>query len=77
MGKDVLELSERAWELLNQALTKGVITLEPEETDGEPTTRLVSTDTLMDMAVKLSQTKIKQPRVISKPEDFNLQKTKV
>lgn len=77
MAKDVLELSDRAWELLNQALTKGVITLDPEETDGEPTTRLVSTDTLMDMAVKLSQAKIKQPRVISKPEDFNLQKTKV
>ncbi len=77
MSKDVLELSERAWELLYQALTTGSITLSATEDGGETTTRLVATDTLMDVSVKLSQAKIKQPRILSKPEDFNLQKTKV
>ena len=77
MSKDALELSDRAWELLNQALTTGSITLSATEDGGETTTRLVATDTLMDVSVKLSQAKIKQPRILSKPEDFNLQKTKV
>jgi len=77
MSKDALELSDRAWELLNQALTTGSIILSATEDGGETTTRLVATDTLMDVSVKLSQAKIKQPRILSKPEDFNLQKTKV
>jgi hypothetical protein len=71
----VLELSEQAWKLLNQALTTGSITVT--DVNGATENRLVGTDTLMDVAVKLSQAKIKQPRVLSKPEDFNLQKTKV
>jgi hypothetical protein len=76
MSADVLELSTKAWDILDKALTTGVIELEPNE-DGTPNVRIVATDTLMDVAVKLSQAKIKQPRVLSKPEDFNLQKTKV
>lgn len=64
-SKSVDDVADKAWNLVSEALETGKIRLGDEVRD-------VDTQDLINLAVKMAATKIKQPRLINKPEDFVL-----
>lgn len=69
MTRDPSQLAEYSWELINQALTQGKITLE----------NTVSYNLDVELLIRLVQwtatIKAKKPHAVSPPEDFNLKPT--
>lgn len=63
------ELQDEAWRLMDEAVKKGVMTLE----DG--TEVRLNADSLIRVIQWLASAKAKKPHFISKPEDFKLKDT--
>lgn len=69
MSRTPDELAEKAWTLIEQALTEGKMVLD------NGTIFPVDTEMLVDLAIKLSAPKIKKPQLVNVPEGFNLKPT--
>ena len=65
------ELQEIAWGLVEEALTKGTITLK--ENDGISIG--LNSDVVIRLAQWLCQAKAKKPHLVNPPEDFILKET--
>ena len=71
MAREPHELQEIAWELVEEALTKGTISLR----DNDGVTIGLKPDAIIHLAQWLAQAKAKKPQLVNPPEDFILKET--
>lgn len=65
------ELADIAWDLIDEALTRGTMTLE-----GIPDKPIaLQTASIVEIAKWLATSKAKKPRLVGSPEDFALKST--
>ena len=65
------ELQDRAWGLVQEALTRGTVTLETGD-PAKPSIRMLATEDVIDLAKFFVQLKVKKPQAITPPEDYIL-----
>jgi len=63
-------MAEVSWDLIDEAVRSGKMTLE----DGETVYRL-NGELFVRLIQWLATSKAKKPQIVSKPEDFNLEET--
>lgn len=73
-AEDQEQLIERSWELVQEALTSGMITLV-DPASSKPSQRLLDTDEIVDLAKFFVQLKVKKPQLITPPEDYEIKPT--
>ena len=72
--EDQEQLINRSWELVQEALTRGTLTLESQD-PAKPSQRILDTESVIDLAKFFVQLKVKKPQLVQKPEDFDLKPT--
>ena len=71
MAKDPAELQEIAWNLIDEALTKGTMTLTDQP--GKPI-RLIPQD-IVRIAQWLATSKARKPQLVAVPEDYEVKQS--
>lgn len=66
---------ERSWELVKEALTRGTITLESDDSTKPFSIRMLETEDVVKLAQFFVQLKVKKPTAITIPEDFQMKPT--